>query len=326
VTDLPERYSVENRMTTVIDGRLESLLQQAWQVSRERHGYRLSVHVPGMFVVNGMRGKYRAISITGDACELDCEHCKGSLLRTMPAATDASSLLRFGMEAAGRGDYGMLVTGGCDRWGRLPWKNFLPAISRLKGTTDLTITVHAGQVDGDTALALKEAGVDQALVDLIGDDRTAREIYHLPDGAVTIRRTLDALTRAGLETIPHILFGLHYGMPRGETVAVEMLKSYPMKKYVIVVLMPAKSTPMAAVSPPRPEIVADFIARARLALPDRQASLGCARPRGPYSRALDVLAVRGGINALALPSDRGLEEARCRGLEIVYRETCCSLG
>lgn len=304
---------------------LSALLRHAWQLSRSRHGNRLSAYIPGMFVVDGKRGKYRAVSITGTDCDLDCEHCKGSLLRTMAHATTPQDLLGFGLDAWARGDRGMLVTGGCDHEGRLPWAKFLPIIERLKAHTGLIVTVHAGQVDSTTARALKNAGVDQALVDVIGDDATAREIYHLTEGTATILRTLDALADAGLETVPHIIFGIHLGEERGELAALDMLKSLPLEKYVVVVLMPARGTPMARIEPPAPDAVARFIARARVELPHCQASLGCARPRGRYRRRLDVLAVRAGINSIAIPADDALREAEALGLETVFMETCCSL-
>jgi lipoyl synthase len=308
------------------DPELGALLAQAWDASRSRHGNRLNVHIPGMFVVNGVRGRYRAVSITGTRCDLDCEHCKGLLLRTMPPAPDPETLLRLGLEAKARGDYGMLITGGCDASGRLPWQGYLQVIRKLKATTDLTITVHAGQVDLETGRGLKDSGVDQALVDVMGDDATARGVYHLAEGTAQIRRTLDSLAAVGLEIVPHILFGIHYGMERGERAALEILSDYPLKQYVVVVIMPFRGTPMEGVQAPRPEQVASFLASARLRLPDLCASLGCARPRGRYRHALDVLAVRAGINSLALPSDAALEYALRHGLEVVHSATCCSLS
>jgi hypothetical protein len=302
------------------------LLDEAWRLARNSHGYGLTVHTPGMFVVDGKRGRFRAVSITGAQCELDCEHCKGALLKSMPHVPTPGTLMAFGKRAAARADHGLLITGGCDSAGRLPWREFLPVIRSLKESTSLLITVHAGQTDAETARALKDAGVDQALVDVIGDDDTARHVYHLPEGVKTIRRTLDALAAADLAISPHIVFGLHYGVEKGEKAALEILKDYPLKKYVVVALTPSSGTPMAAVSPPAAEDVAAFIARARLQLPHLEASLGCARPRGAYRRRLDVLAVRAGVNSLALPADSALDEATTRGLRITRMETCCSLS
>ncbi len=302
------------------------LLAEAWSISRRYHGNGLSVHVPGMFVVNGRRGRYRAVSVTGEICELACEHCKGSLLKTMAHARTGEVLYRLGMEAHARGDLGMLVTGGCDQTGKLPWQEFLPAIRTLKQATNLTITVHPGVLDTPTATALKEAGVDQALVDVIGDDETASRVYHLPDGTARIRQTLEALAAVNLEVVPHILFGLHYGKEKGEWQALRMLTDFPVKQYVVVVLMPTKGTPMALITPPRPMDVARFLARARVELPNLRAQLGCARPHGRYRQELDVRAIRAGINAIAIPCDAALEEAKTRGLEISVTEGCCSLA
>ncbi len=304
---------------------LQSSLEQAWEISRSRLGNRLTVYVPGMFVIDGVRGRYRAISITGDRCDLACDHCKGLLLQTMPAAPDPDALLRSGLEAQERGDHGILITGGCDPKGKLPWPRFLPAIRKLKDDTDLTITVHTGQVDAKTAAALKESGVDQALVDVMGDDDTIRDVYHLRGGTAMIRGTLDALAGAGLEVVPHILFGIHYGLELGERSALRILQEYPLKKYVVVVIMPFRHTPMEKVSVPAPVRVAAFLAQARKELPDLSASLGCARPRGRYRRELDLLAVKAGINSLALPSEPALAYATQNGLEVVHRQTCCSL-
>jgi lipoyl synthase len=323
-TNVPQDDPLDNSYHG--QGDLATLLDRAWEVSRARHGNLLTVHVPGMFVVNGRRGRYRAVSITGSRCDLDCEHCKGSLLKTMPHAETPEELVSYGMQAAARGDFGILVTGGCNAEGKLPWNDFIPAISTLKSRTDLTVTVHAGQVDRSEATALKDAGVDQTLVDVIGDDATARDIYHLHEGTAVIRRTLDSLAIAGLEIVPHILVGLHFGRLKGEDSALEILAGYPLKKYVVVVIMPFRGTPMVGISPPGPEETARFLVRARLRFPELQGGLGCARPRGRYRRDLDLLAVRAGINSLALPSDRALDEAQRRGLRIEFRETCCSLG
>jgi lipoyl synthase len=304
---------------------LDAALKEAWSLSREIHGASVSVHFPGMFVVNGRRGRFGAVSITGNNCDLQCEHCKGRLLKPMSHAVTASALLELGLRADRRGDRGLLITGGCDKNGRLPWRDFLPAIESLKSQTNLKIIVHAGQLNLEHARALVESGVDQALVDLLGDDRTARDIYHLPDGLASVRQTLEALSSVGLYTVPHIIFGVFHGEKRGEKEALQLLAHYPFEKYVVVVLTPARGTPMENVAPPSPELAALFIAEARISFPKMKASLGCARPRGKYGRKLAALAVKAGVNALALPTDEIVAEMIKKGLDVIFCDTCCSM-
>ncbi len=82
---------------------------------------------------------------------------------------------------------------------------------------------------------------------------------------------------------------------------------------------------MENVPPPSPELVASFIARARIRYPQMKASLGCARPRGMYGRKLAGLAVRAGVNSLAMPTEEIVREMLEKGLEVTYSESCCSL-
>jgi lipoyl synthase len=303
----------------------EALLDEAWRLSRLKHGSDFIIYHPGMFVLNGCRGSYHAVSITGTVCKLDCEHCGGLLLRNMHAANSPLDLVDFGMKAFHRGDKGILISGGCDRKGKLPWLKFLNAIEHIKKKTNLKVTIHTGQVDPTEAGCLKEAGVDQALVDVVGDDSTAREIFHLSEGTSTILKSMEALIRAGLEVVPHILYGIYYGEEKGEQQALEHISSLPLKKYVIIIFTPLKGTRMFSVKPPDPVDVVRFIARARLTIPDVKCSLGCARPGGPYRRKLDLLAIRAGINSLAIGYDYVPIEAQKMGLNVIRKTTCCSL-
>ena len=57
---------------------------------------------------------------------------------------------------------------------------FVPAIRALKDDhPDLQVLVHTGLVDATRAWALKQAGVDVAMLDIIGDEDTIRDVYHL---------------------------------------------------------------------------------------------------------------------------------------------------
>ena len=306
---------------------LKQLMQQARELSWQRFGPKLKIYTPGMFVAYGERGRYPAISITAKECAQNCLHCGGKLLQTMPSATSSEELIALGQRLWREGQAGMLLSGGTDGTGRLPWTGLLPGIKELSQTTGLILTAHVGRVDAPTAMALKEAGVIQALVDVVGDDETARQVLRLSDGLDAQREALAACQEAGLELVPHLILGLYHGRMRAEEKALEIVSGLKgLKRLVHVVLMPLKGTAFAEISPVGVEEAAHFMARARLALPDIMHHLGCARPRGRYRYQLDALAVELGINALALPSDTAIAKAEELGVDISFDTTCCSLA
>ena len=159
---------------------LNHRMERAKEISHGRHGKKITFFLPGMFSLNGVTGKYPAISITGNQCSLNCEHCRGTLLTSMLPAETPEQLVGRCLSQRDKGAFGVLISGGCDRMGRLPWKRFFPAIEKIKKETDLFISVHSGIVDAATARDIKNAGVDQALLDIIGDDETYQS--HLPCG------------------------------------------------------------------------------------------------------------------------------------------------
>ena len=302
------------------------LLARARALSWERFGKRVVFYLPGMFIMDGVRGRYPAISITGPACGLGCDHCSGEILKSMPAAPSPQELVDVCLRFRDAGAEGFLITGGSDARGRLPWSRFLDALAEVKRRTALHLSVHAGMVDGPTARALKQAGVDQANVDIVGAEETWREVMHLPDGAALLARTLDALHAAGLDVVPHVVMGIHAGKIVGERRALEIVRRYPPKLLVWVVLMPLPATPMAGAVPPTLDEAARLLAESRLLFPESEIALGCARPRGEYRRALERVALDAGVNRVALYSDESVDYARSLGLDVGFLQTCCSLS
>ncbi len=304
---------------------LSGLLARAREISWARHGKKLAIATPGMFRAYGHKGRYPAVSLTGKLCDLGCDHCQGRLLETMLPAVSPDELLALGHRLKAKGQHGFLLSGGSDHEGRLPWQEFLPAIARVIQETGLIVTAHVARIDAAIAKALKDAGVRQALIDVVGAEETAREVLHLADGLQAQSETLAALKEAGLEVVPHIILGLHRGRLLGEERALRIVAGLNTKRVVFVVLMPLKQTPFAELEAPAVEEVARFLALAREILPEPAHHLGCARPRGRYRARLDALAVEAGINVLAIPSDAALDKARELGVEISQTDTCCSL-
>ena len=305
---------------------VDRLLARARALSWERFGKRVVFYLPGMFVMDGVRGRYPAISITGPACGLGCDHCSGEILKSMPAAQSPGELVDLCLRLRDAGVEGFLITGGSDARGRLPWSRFLDALAEVKRRTGLHLSVHSGMVDRQTAAALKQAGVDQANLDIVGAEETWREVIHLADGAALLDDSLDALHTAGLEVVPHVVMGIHKGRIVGERRALEILRRYPPKLLVWVALMPLPGTPMAGAAPPALEEAARLLGESRLLFPESEIALGCARPRGEYGRALERMAIDAGVNRVALYAEESVDYARSLGVEAGFLQTCCSLA
>jgi uncharacterized radical SAM superfamily protein len=303
---------------------LKQRLNKARVLSWKHFGKRITFYLPGMFTFNGLTGKYPAVSITGNQCALQCDHCKGKILASMIPATGPDMLLGKCLHLSQKGHHGVLISGGCTENGRLPWDAFISAIRKIKEQTNLIVSIHSGIIGEREALALKGAGVDQALIDVIGSDDTIRKMYHVPFGVSKIMASMEALQKAGLPIIPHIVCGLDYGEIKGEKKAVEMIAAFDIDQVAVVSLMRVPGTPAADASPPRAEEVADIIAETRFKMPKVLISLGCARQRG--NSRLEVLAVDAGINRMALPSEEAVQRALGYGLDLRYQKTCCSVS
>ncbi|MBM4466611.1 MAG: radical SAM protein [Chloroflexi bacterium] len=308
---------------------LEELLVEAWSIRRVHFPPVLKLAAPGArrYEIEGFRNnpdRFVAISLTGRACILRCEHCQGQLLESMYPAPTPQVLRDVADELVARGCQGVLLSGGADRQGRVPLDGHLEAIADLK-SRGLKVIVHTGLVDKAMAWGLKTAGVDQVLVDVIGDEETIRRVYHLDKKPQDYAATLAVLKEAGLAIAPHVVVGLHFGRIRGELAALEMITATELEVIILVVLNPLPGTPMAHFPVPSAEAVSRLAAVARILNPERQISLGCARPPGPTKARMERLTITAGINTLAYLSETSIDYARSLSLKVEWAEMCCSL-
>jgi uncharacterized radical SAM superfamily protein len=302
----------------------ELLFEQAFRETRANHGPEVTFYLPGMIRYENLRGRYPAISITGSRCELQCEHCKGRLLDPMIQVSEPDDLIQKAVYLQKRGAHGILLSGGSDPQGRLPWPKYVDAIREMAEKTGLYLSAHVGFPDLETCRQLKKSGLRQALLDVMGDEETASQVYHL-NGLQTVKDALESLSQSGLQLAPHIVAGLHYGRMKGEDEALQILSRHDPAVLVVVVLTGLKGTPMAGIAPPSPLEVARLIARARLLMPLLPISLGCERPRNKQGTELEKLALRAGITRMAVWSEEVLEEALRLGLRPRFQATCCSV-
>lgn len=307
---------------------LEELLEEAWRLRQEHLEDALAVSAPS-------HKRYRTdefcnscdsfvdVSVTGGECALDCDHCGGVLLESMEHVSNPEEMRRLGRELAEEGADGVLVSGGADESGRVPLTRFLPAMEEMKDL-GLDVIAHTGLVTERDAEGLAEAGVDQVLLDVIGDRSTIREVYHLDREPRDYRDSLQRLKDAGLTTAPHVVAGLHGGEVRGEYEALRVVTEAESDVVVIVALSPLPGTRFSDAEPPGPEEIARLVAAARILNPEKRVALGCARPAATKGE-LDRLAVDAGVSTISYPSDSGLDRARERGLSIDFSELCCTL-
>jgi uncharacterized radical SAM superfamily protein len=308
---------------------LEELLRDAWRVRNDHFGPVLGVSAPSpkVYMTESFRnrkGKFANISVTGTTCALRCEHCRGRLLNDMIPARTPGALVQVGRELKSKGCRGVLVSGGSVCEGFVPLRAFAGAIGELSGM-GLKVIAHTGLIDRRTCEALKAAGVMQALVDVMGDTRTIREVYHMKRRPADFRRTLLMMRQVGLALAPHVLLGLYFGRIRGEYRALGYITEASPQSIVVISITRIRGTRMAAVEPPSPGEIARFIAVSRILNPETPIILGCMRQSGPQKPVVERLAVEAGANAIAYPLDRTIDHARSRGLRPVFTEDCCSL-
>jgi lipoyl synthase len=267
---------------------------------------------------------FPTISVTGDSCALNCKHCGGKVLQTMRPADTPEKLVALAAKLKGNGAYGVLVSGGCLPDGSVPLEKFKSALAEIKRDLGLTVFVHTGIVDSDTAANLKAVGVDAALIDVIGSDETIREVYNLNITADSYEQSLRFLSQAGIPFVPHVIVGLHHGELKGEAQALEMIKPYKPSAVVVISFMPIHGTAMAQTKPPKPLDIARSAAAARVTFPNIPIVLGCMRPKGRHRAETDVLAIRAGVDGVAFPSQEAQNQAKIAGYEVAYSKFCCA--
>lgn len=309
---------------------LERLIEEARELSWRHHGRKIRFYAPGFVhyetpYFSSSPHAFPSITVTGRRCALGCEHCQGRILETMIPATTPKRLIGVCRKIKERGGVGCLISGGCLPDGSVPLDDFVDAMAEVKRSLGLTVVVHTGLIKEATARRLRGAGIDAALIDVIGSDETIREVYRLDARVGDYDRSLRALYEAGIPTVPHVLVGLYYGRLKGELRSLEMIAKYRPAAVIVIALIPIEGTPMGRVEPPSPEDVSRVLVAARFMMPgETPIVLGCARPRGEHRARTDRLAVRGGVNAIAFPSVEAIRLAEEMGLETSFSPLCCS--
>jgi uncharacterized radical SAM superfamily protein len=274
------------------------------------------------------KASFPAFSITGGACALKCDHCQAKILEPMIAATSPSELDRKVRDLALLKDLrGFLLSGGSNRRNEIPYDRYYPTIERLKRDfPHLRIAVHTALLDERRAKRMEEAGIDVAMMDVIGAPETIREVYHLDRPVEDFEATLAALTATTMEIVPHIVIGLHYGHLLGEENALDIISRHRVAALVLVVVTPIYAPPERPFATVPTEEVAEVFVAARRRIHHAPVQLGCVRPAGRHKLITDAYAVMAGFDGIAYPADGTVALARAIGRPVEQEHACCSIA
>ena len=272
------------------------------------------------------KNSFPAFSITAGGCALMCDHCQAKILEPMIAAIRPAHLDRQVREMVEREELGgFLLSGGSNRANEIRYEPYLPVIAGLKRDyPHLKVAIHSALLDAPRARAMEEAGVDTAMMDVIGSQETIRDVYHLDRPVEDFEATLAALCTTKMEVVPHIVVGLHYGRILGEARAIDIVARHAIHSLVLVVVMPFYAKPGTFEVPSTRDVGRIFI-EARRRIPEREVMLGCARPPGMHRRVTDAYAVAAGLDGIAFPAEGALAVAESLGRPAVQEHACCSI-
>ena len=267
---------------------------------------------------------FPSISVTGSSCSLMCQHCRGKLLQRLIPATTSEELEKKALGLYRSGAKGILLTGGCDERGRVPIRNLIPAIKKLKETTDLILIAHTGFISGEEAGSLKDSGLDGIGFDVMGDMTSVLDVYGLHLSEKEYVDSLQAISDSGLLIFPHVCVGIHFGKLSGEYRALEMIRLIAPATVIITGLMPLAGTPMEHIKP-NPLDFEKVIKKAIVMFPDIPVILGCAHSSGKDRADIEKMALLCGVSGIAAPTFGTIGFAKEKGYEINYYGACCGL-
>jgi uncharacterized radical SAM superfamily protein len=272
------------------------------------------------------KNSFPAFSITAGACALMCDHCQAKILEPMIPATNPAMLDQKVRDLILLQDLqGFLLSGGSNRHNEIKYERFYPVIEGLKRDFPyLKIAIHTALSDEKRAKSMEAAGVDTAMMDVIGARETIEQVYHLDRPVEDFEATLAALCATSMEIVPHIVVGLHYGRIIGEANALDMVARHGVHSLVLVVVMPFYARAGTFETPKTSDVGRIFL-QARERMDDRQVLLGCARPPGMHKRVTDAYAVMAGLDGIAFPADGALAVAEAIGRPHHQEHACCSI-
>lgn len=257
------------------------------------------------------------VSVTGQHCDLMCQHCQARFLKHMTPAETPEKLWELALESKEKGIKGMLISGGSDRNGAVPVLPYLDIIKNIKEKLKISINLHTGLIALEDIPRLSGKGIDIVSFDVVGSQEALKNVYGLEVEPDYFYNALVAFHEAGIRVVPHITVGLDAGNDSGEENALRILAAHEPDYVVFNALMSSEGSDRAAGRLP------GILKLAREILPEKTAmGMGCMRPRNHVLDAHDVLSI--GIDAVVLPDRALVRLLRSSHVKIVEKDGCCA--
>ncbi len=256
--------------------------------------------------------KFPSISVTGGKCGLSCPHCQWKYLDGMTPAVSPEDLLEISQKLVDEGANGFLLSGGCDKEGRVPLEGYYTVLKEIEENTDLLMNVHTGLADDEMAHSLSRTGVDMVSYDILGSSETIDLVYGYDKTPGDYLDGYRKLKNSGLRVAPHITVGLHEGRLEGEFEALKMVSDADI--LVLNTLIPSEFGVTVKTD--------DFLRvvdEARSVI-EGKVVIGCMRERGRYE--MEIEALKRGVDGIVIPSRKTVDWAESR-YDIRKHETCC---
>ena len=299
---------------------LAPFFDYAQEITRNSFGNAIKIYNPS--------NKFPAISITGNECALQCEHCNKKYLDGMKHLMTNEDLEKFLMNLSENGGVGALISGGSEADGSVPLINFLGTIKKIKNQTNLIINTHTGLLNEETAKKLADANVDIVSFDINMDEKVLRDIYHLDKKLYEYEKAVNLLKKYNLNIVPHMCIGLYYGKLHKELDSIKFIKESGMNPSLIVLiaLIPPKNS-SEKFERPDPVDIAKVIAAIRFNFANTEISLGCMRPRGNIKVEVEKKAIQAGITRIEIPSPQTLNWLKKINPNIKFKfySACCAI-
>lgn len=289
----------------------------------------VKIFIPANYYLNvenlgeELRSSSIAVSLTGDHCMLRCKHCNARILENMVQATTPEKLLEIATELRNRGINSILVSGGSNVKGQVPFEEFVEALKHVKNM-GFRIYMHTGLVDEYRAQLLREAKIDVALIDFTVNEVVIKDVFNLNASSSDFINSVKNLVKFSVRVVPHVVIGIYCGKPSGEKQAIDILSRLNPDAVTLVVFVPLPGTLYEHCKPPQPGYVSEILKYARTNLHHIPLSYGCMKPRGSNYYFTEIEAIRLGFEGLASPSYSTVEYLLKNKIPLEILRECCA--